>query len=190
MKVKHLFLVIFLMGVSAHSIAQKKRATPDTLKITHENLDKIHSPKKATILSAVIPGAGQIYNKKYYKAPIIWAAFGVSLYLAFDYRSEYQFWKNEYLLELGYPNTESQYHGQITTAGLLDFKDTYKRWMELSFISMGAIYVLQILDANVDAQLLTFDVSDDLSLNLRPDSFKIPQKPVQAFGLALTLQFK
>lgn len=159
-------------------------------KVKHSDLEEFHSPKKATIMSAIFPGAGQIYNKKYWKAPVIWAGIGTSIYFSQMYRGLYHDFREEYLLELGYPVTQSKYHGQATIASLESTKNAYKQWMETSYIIAGAIYILQILDANVDAQLITFDVSDDLSMNILPTAYPNLIKPSPTMGLTFSLNLK
>ena len=159
-------------------------------KVKHSDLEEFHSPKKATIMSAIIPGAGQVYNKKYWKAPVIWVGIGTSLYLSQVYREQYHEFRNEYLLELGYPATQSKYHDQATLASLESTKNAYKQWMETSYIVAGVIYILQIVDANVDAQLITFDVSDDLSMNIVPGAYPNSMKPSPTMGLTVSLNLK
>ncbi len=192
-----LFLFILISFASVNTgISQKSKADTTNVfkgeekKMTHEDLALMHSPKKATILSAILPGAGQVYNKKIWKAPIIWVGIGTALYVSQLNRNLYQEYRTEYILELGYPTTQSQYHDQTTLAYLEDLKNSYKQQMETSYIVAGAIYILQILDANVDAQLMSFDVSDDLSLNLIPNAIPNQLKPEPVLGLTFCLNFK
>ena len=130
-------------------------------------LEKLHSPKKATILSAVLPGAGQIYNKKYWKAPIVWGGLALSGYYLSDNLSQLNRYRDAYVAE-----TDGD-SGTINDTGfgqtqLLDLIDTYKTWRDWSYIAIGAVYILNIIDASVDAHLFYFDVSDDISMNLAP----------------------
>lgn len=192
---KLILIIVFLVaGITAFSQEVIKDSTGrfegQIEHINHEDLELIHSPKKATILSAVLPGAGQIYNKKYWKPPVIWIGIGTSLYLSQVYRVQYQDFKSEYILELGYPATQSKYHGQATLQSLESTKNAYKQWMETSYIVAGVIYILQILDANVDAQLMTFDVSDDLSMNVIPTAYPNLVRPSPTMGLTVSLNFK
>ena len=196
--VRNSLLILFLCTSSFWCVLNAQNIDTDTInrfegeiqQISHEDLEFIHSPKKASILSACTPGAGQIYNKKYWKLPIIWGGIGASIYLAEIYKERYHFYLNEYILELDYPNTQSQFHGQTTVLGLKNTKDSYRKWMETSYVVAGAIYIMQILDANVDAQLMTFDVSEDLSLHITPEAIPNQLQPQPTMGVTLALQFK
>lgn len=151
---------------------------------------KPHSPKKASLLSAVLPGAGQIYNRKYWKLPLVYGGMGISLYLALDYRDQYQRYRTAYRYLVDDDSTTvSEFEGALST-GVRDTRDTYRRWMEMSYIAMGLIYVLQIVDANVDAHLMEFDVSDDLSLKVMPDVIHAANSRTPAAGITLTLRPK
>ena len=193
---KFIFIFTLFFGISLGGYSQNVSQDSSGIfegeikKVSHSELEDYHSPKKATILSAVIPGAGQIYNKKYWKVPVVWVGIGTSIYLSQMYRNLYHEFRTEYLLELEYPKTQSKYHGQATLASLESTKNAYKQWMETSYIVAGAIYVLQILDANVDAQLITFDVSDDLSMNISPTAYPNALKPTPTMGLTLSLNIK
>ncbi|MFT4754607.1 MAG: hypothetical protein ACI9GM_000591 [Salibacteraceae bacterium] len=179
--------MVIAQKVSGDSTAQfegKKQ------QISHEDLEEYHSPKKATILSACLPGAGQIYNKKFWKLPIIWGGIGTAIYFGEVNKKQYHFYRNEYILELGYPLTQSQFHEVATLASIRDTKNSYRTWMETSYVVAGVIYILQIVDANVDAQLMTFDVSDDLSLNVIPEGIPNQLRPTPTMGFTFALKFK
>ncbi len=132
-----------------------------------------HNPKTATWLG-FIPGLGQIYNKKYWKIPIVYAGFAVTGYFALTNRNEYRKFADAYVCKLaedpGNPETEcdNPLAKKYPAESLKEFRDYYRRNMELSFVIMGAWYILQILDATVDAHLYDWEVSDDLTLQLRP----------------------
>lgn len=157
-------------------------------KMSHADLAKEHSPKKAAILSLCLPGAGQVYNKKYFKAPLIFAAFGTALYASQWQRDKYNHYKAEYKLMVD-TNQTSIYEGIRSEAYIKDARDYHKKWMEISYIAMGLIYALQILDANVDAHLMSFDVGDDLSMQVLPNTWRTRHSPHQAFGLTMKLHF-
>ena len=175
MKAKQLGLFYLLLS-SISIFAQEENEfylTPDTLKINHKNSPRIQrliadplTPSKAAFYSAIIPGLGQAYLGKAWKVPIIYAAIGASIYY-FDinnkemnsYRKAYKrrlngFFDDEYL-ELARP---------ITTEQLLLGMDFHKNYRDIAIVLAALSYMLNILEANVSAHLLQFNVSEDLSV--------------------------
>lgn len=146
-------------------------------------------PRKATLLSAVIPGAGQVYNKSYWKVPIIYAGFGGLAYAFSFNQGEYKRFGDYYRLETDDDdNTNSVFPG--TPEQLRQKRNYYKKYRDLSVIGMFGLYALQILDAHVDAHLKGFDVSDDLSLHWSPTFIPVMNNPVGlSSGLSLKLVF-
>ena len=143
-----------------------------------------HSPKKAIIMSAILPGLGQVYNKKYWKVPILYGGFAAAGYYLNDNLKNIDKYKTAYIAETDTdPNT-------VNTTGynykqLDQLIDQYKQWRDLSYIAFVVIYALNIIDANVDAHLFYFDVSDDISLNWSP--YLSPNRN-QGVGFSLTLK--
>lgn len=129
------------------------------------DISKWSSPKKASILSAVLPGAGQIYNKKYWKVPIIYGLGGFLVYNTIQQNNNYQYFKKELLNVLNGGISKEGYSANQLTL----LKNQSKKWRDLSIAGVVLVYILNIIDANVDAHLKTFDVSDDLSLNISPN---------------------
>ena len=146
---------------------------------------KYHSPKKATLLSAALPGAGQIYNKKYWKLPIIYGGIGLSIYYLDRNLDLIKLYRGDLVaLQDDDPNTNPQTN--FSQSNLNNLLDQYKNLREWSYIAIGAIYALQILDANVDAHLFHFDVDEDLSLSVLP-YMDMTAGPVK--GIYLSLNF-
>ncbi len=171
-------------------VAHDERAARKAERNGKDTLDwrQRHSPTKATILSAVIPGAGQIYNRKYWKAPIAWAGLGTCIYFIQDNNREYQRYKDAYLAIVdGDPNTQDEFNGQYSADQVLNVTDTYRRWRDLSYISLGLVYMLNVIDANVDAHFVRFDISRDLSLGVGP-SIPLAAQGGAGFSLAITLR--
>ena len=137
-----------------------------SLSISSQKIQKDKSPKKAAIYSAVIPGAGQIYTKKYWKVPIIYGGLVTSAYFINDNNNQYNEYRDAALLS--YETGEDQLG--YTYSELITLKDHYKRNREISYFSFVGVYILNIIDASVNAHLFHFDVSDDISLNIRPYS--------------------
>ncbi|UPT66022.1 MAG: DUF5683 domain-containing protein [Sphingobacteriales bacterium JAD_PAG50586_3] len=163
------------------SAINKIPAAPDSV--------KKHSPKKATIYSAILPGLGQVYNRKWWKVPIIYAGFaGVGYAIGFNQAYYIDFRQALKDRIDDDPNTIDPYVNKYSAANLDELQQFYRKNRDLSYIILGAVYVLNIIDANVDAHLFDFDVSNDLSLDIKPAA--IPTFAGYGGGLALTLKFK
>lgn len=150
----------------AQSLLLDSLKISDTIKVSPV---KIHSPNKATLFSTVLPGLGQVYNKKYWKVPIIYAGLGTSLFFGISNNNYFKEFKTAYVKRIdGDPTTIDEYDGVLSEEGLLANMDYHQRNRDLSFIVTGLIYVLNIVDAAVDAHLFDFPKNDNLSFNLQP----------------------
>jgi len=146
---------------------------------------RVLSPHKATFYSAVLPGLGQVYNHKYWKLPILYAGIGGLGYaIGFntkyyrDYKAAYRDFiikdpNNKSYLDFLPPSwteedLENPQNASWFQTALENKKNYYRRYRDLSFIGMTILYVLNLMDASVDAHLSTFDISDDLSLRVDP----------------------
>lgn len=149
---------------------------PDTLIVEIEAFDTTqsvltHSPQRATLYSMVLPGLGQAYNQKYWKIPIVYAGFGVLGYFIVLYRSEFVKYREAYdYLTIGDQSIpiDNEYAYKYSTDQLVQGRDWYRRNMEFTYILTGVWYLLNVLDAVVDAHLFDYDVSDDLSIRFKP----------------------
>ncbi|MCW5898229.1 MAG: hypothetical protein KIT10_03080 [Flavobacteriales bacterium] len=147
-----------------------------------------HSAHKASLYSAVLPGAGQIYNRKYWKAPIVWAGLGTCVWFINDNTGQYKYYRREYLAMVDNdPDTVSEFEGEFAPEAVRDVMDTYRRWRDLSYIAFGLVYMLNIVDASVDAHFVRFDVGPHLSLRLGP-SMPVAAQGGMGIGMALTLR--
>lgn len=158
-------------------------------KKTADSLDVLnHSPRKATIYSTILPGLGQAYNKKYWKIPIVYAGFGAMAYFFVNNNNKYQGFKKALILRNdGDESTVDAYATQYPNqSSLVEYKDYYRRNRDLSVIGFSLFYILNIVDANVDANLYYFDVSDDLSLQWAPS---LPAFPGSFAGICLKAKF-
>lgn len=124
---------------------------------------KEKSPKKAAILS-IVPGAGQVYTKKYWKIPIIYSALIASGYYINDNDSEYKKYRDTYLNRMNGQSDDLNY----TDSELVTLKDYYKRNREISIMLFSLTYILNIIDASVNAHLSEYEVNEDISLGIRP----------------------
>lgn len=149
------------------------------------------SPSKAAFFSAIFPGGGQIYNKKYWKAPIVWAALGTSTYLYLDNNSQYKRYRRAFKQrKAGIQDEFTLDNGSIllSDAGLERAQKTLRGNRDLSILSTVLIYVLQIIEASVNAHLLQFDTGNNISINpmMIPDPI-IVETPT--LGLRLKYSF-
>lgn len=154
-----------------------------------------HSPHKATIYSMILPGLGQAYNKKYWKIPIIYAGFGVFYYLIDYNATEYQLWRDAYNHTLLDPdgleepvNEYEELYGDNPDF-LKSQKNDARRYRDLNWILAGLWYVLNVLDATVDAHLFSWNVDDNLSLRLEPHMYTPSLNHKPAGGVKLSLRF-
>jgi hypothetical protein len=144
----------------------------------------ILAPSKAAFYSAVLPGLGQAYNKKYWKIPIVYAAIGTGVYFYVTNDKEYNRYRDAYKRRLaGF--SDDEFPG-VSDEGLINAQQTLKRQKELSLLITIGLYALNILDANVDAHLLQYNV--DQNLAIKPH-FQYNEME-NSSDLGLTLNFK
>lgn len=149
--------------------------------------DTTHSAARATWLSAALPGAGQVYNDKWWKVPIIYGGFAATGYYIYLNNQELSFWSDVIDMRLDDSQTDD-YVGIYSDNQLFTIQNSYRRYRDLSIIFTAVVYGLQILDANVDAHLYNFDVSDDLSMNWEPALQADPRFGL-VYGASFTLNF-
>lgn len=169
-------------------------------------------PMKATMLAVVLPGMGQVYNRKYWKVPFVYAGFGAVTYSIGFNTSKYNVMMKAYqdftdkipetdsYIRLIKGSDPSQYDPVLhpdtynpsseawVRENLIKAIDYYKKYRDLSYIGIAAWYLITILDANVDASLANYDISDNLGLELVPISLAIPGGI--GAGLNLSLKYK
>ena len=177
------FLVWFSLQVNAQDSLVAAPA-PDTA--------KTHSWKRACLFSAVIPGAGQVYNhiampkgkkKAYWKVPLIYAGLGAATYFAFNnnnlknqYRAEYESRK------IGNaPGNFLEYDDQ----SLLSLFAQHRNRRDFAILGMGLVYLLNVVDAGVEAHFVKFDISEDLTLSIHPTTY-FPN----AYGVSFQFKFR
>lgn len=192
------------MGLAVHgqidTIQQLDTVKTEGVEIIKPKKEKIvtldtsapyHSPKRAMIYSAIIPGAGQIYNQKYWKAPIVWAGFAAFGYFINQNNREYKRFRTAYNYRV---DTLASTVSEFPTADpalIANERDIYRKWRDLSIILTVGWYAINIIDANVDAHMFTFDVSDVATLHWEPTfnlAIQNPQKPFTG-GVRLALTF-
>lgn len=152
--------------------------------------------KKATTLSTICPGAGQIYNKSYWRVPIVIGGLASTIYTIDWNNRGYKRFKTAYTLRVDYDKNPDKYpggaadefRGAYSATFLKNLKDSYRRNRDLCILLTVGVYMLQIIDAHVDAHLQDYDISDDLSMNIEPyfDYTPVGSHPTMGFNLSLT----
>ncbi|WP_179351949.1 DUF5683 domain-containing protein [Winogradskyella vidalii] len=142
-------------------------------------------PSKAAFYSAVLPGLGQAYNKRYWKIPIVWGAIGTGVYFYVRNNKQYNRYRDAYKSRLaGFKDDE--FYGLISDDGLVRAQQQFNRNKEMSLLITLGLYALNIIDANVDAHLLQFNVDENLSLSPHYQYNEMENTS----DLGLTLNFK
>lgn len=163
--IRQILFTVFFCLVFFTVSAQKG----DTSKLKVESPQPSHSAKKAMLYAAVCPGLGQIYNKKYWKLPILYAGLGTAVYFIFFNQHYYNMYNNQ--LSSYNPNAANNIY---STSELSDLVNYYHEDRDLSVIITAGVYLISIVDANVDAQMYGFNVSDDISFRLTPNFLPNP----------------
>ena len=178
-------------------VSKKRSATGVTERIARFKPE----PYKATWLAVVLPGAGQIYNRKYWKLPIVYGGIMGCLY-AYNWNNQmYSDYRQAFLdIMDADPNTKS-YEGFFPSG--YDFqnneeymknlfkkrKDRYRRWRDLSVFACVGVYLISIVDAYVDAHLSSFDISDEINLSIQPDIMPDINSGAGHYGLNCNITF-
>jgi hypothetical protein len=154
--------------------------------VTIETYAKRFDPRKALFYSAILPGAGQAYNKKYWKIPLVYGGFLGLLYVVKTYDDYETKYKNQLFEIINYP--DKQLSPVITNAELekqlRSVVDSYRRQRDYFIILTGFFYLLQMVDAHVDAHLKEFDLNPKLHVSIEPRI-----SPMQGIGAGLTIRF-
>jgi hypothetical protein len=153
----------------------------DTLKKSGINM---LAPSKAAFYSAVLPGLGQVYNKKYWKVPLVYGALGTTIYFYISNNNKYHAYRDAYKRRLeGFNDDEFTY---LDNSRLIAAQKFYQNNRDLSALLTGLFYILNIVDANVDAHLMQFNVNDNLTI--KPDFYRNEFSANQNLGISMTLK--
>ncbi|MFW0737151.1 MULTISPECIES: DUF5683 domain-containing protein [unclassified Flavobacterium] len=166
-KIVPISLLFFLIG-TVSLFAQVKKDTVLVVKDTSklQEIDPL-TPAKAAFYSAILPGLGQAYNKKYWKIPLVYGAIGTSLYFYLDNNKKYNNYRDAYKRRLEGFNDDN--YKFLDDSRLIAGQKFYQRNRDLSLLFVVGFYALNIIDANVDAALIQFNVNERLSL--RPEIY-------------------
>lgn len=194
-------LMCFLTHSDAFAqIKERDSARKDTSKVAVKKTPAIKDsarieieamPRRAGLKSAMLPGLGQIYNKRWWKVPLVYGGFvGIGLVFEFNHRYYKIVLKEAQFRQENPRKTENPLFAPYTTEGIISIKDSYRRNRDLSVLAGLGFYAINIIDAYVDAKFFRFDISDELTLQVNPT---INQAiPVHASGFApvVGLRFK
>ena len=183
--------VLLIVAFSSKGFAQKDSLNIKTTKKTVASINEFNplAPSKAAFYSAVFPGMGQIYNKKYWKAPIVWAGMATSTSIYLFNNNEYKRYRRAFRQrESGLQDEFTLDNGTevISRNGLISAQRTLRNNRDLSLLATVLVYVLQIVEASVNAHLLQFDTSDQLSV--KPVMISDPIR-VEAPSMGLRLHY-
>jgi hypothetical protein len=179
------FIFVGLWAQEQDSIALSPSETKFVVEeVVKEEYDPL-APSRAAFYSAVVPGLGQFYNKKYWKIPLVYGGIAASLYFYIDNNNDYHRFRDAYKRRLaGYDDDEFQ---GITTETLIRAQTNARRNKDTSLAIAIGVYLVNIIDANVDAHLKQFNVSDDLTI--RPNVDYNPMNASNNYSLSLTYSF-
>ena len=188
------WLVLFFCAFCLTNFAQNTEDLQDEDIETDANKSVVINPlapSKAAFYSAILPGLGQAVNKKYWKIPIVYAALGTSIYFYLDNDKSYKRYRNAYKRRLaGFVDDEFYGEGSIpllSNDALIRAQQTLRRNKELSLLITIGLYALNIIDANVDAHLLQYNMDKNLAVNPFVD-FDTPDSSAQ-LGLSINFNF-
>jgi len=177
---------------------QQNMFAQDTLVVTKPVKQKFKPETlKATMMAVSFPGLGQIYNRKFWKIPVVYAGFGVLIYAASSNSKNYNLYIKAYqdftdvipetdsytdLIKADpatydpvlHPDTYNPSSATYYEDGMLRMVDYYKRYRDLSYIGIAGWYLVSILDANVDASLFNYDISNNLDITVVPMQISLP----------------
>lgn len=176
--------------LSAKSDSSKVKVKKESVLKDSARLAIEAMPRRAAMRSLMLPGLGQIYNKRWWKVPLVYGGFiGIGLVFEFNQRNYKVFLKEAQFRELNPEKTENPLYSGYTNEGIIQIKDAYRRDRDLSVLAGLGFYAITIIDAYVDAKFFRFDISDELSMKVQPS---VSQVPVHAstFSPAVGLKLK
>lgn len=170
-------------GNLADTLVQDKRPVE-----TIESYAKRYDPRKALFYSAVLPGMGQAYNKKYWKIPLVYGGFGVLISVAATYNELYTADREDYFSLINDPSNPQLSPGGLTQDQLTNRMNTYRRERDFFIILNCFWYIIQLVDAHVDSHLKEFELNPKLQVRIEP-MIENSMQLGRSTGIALKLRF-
>lgn len=167
-------------------VVKKEPVVKDSARLAIEAM-----PRHAALKSLMVPGLGQIYNKRWWKVPLVYGGFvGIGLVFEFNQRYYKIFLKEAQFRELNPQKTENPLYSNYSNQGIITIKDSYRRNRDLSVLAGLGFYAITIIDAYVDAKFFRFDISDELSLKIAPSVSQAPIVYASNFSPAVGLKLR
>ena len=202
--------LFFFLGLLLENQAQvlkggKVESLKDSVETAIAKKDSVKKPYKiiprvSTIRSAMVPGWGQIYNRQYWKLPLVYGGFAVNIYFIVTNHARYAYYRQQYIdnFQVATPpaNAKITLYGddsglqrEYTSAQLNTIVNGYRRNRDGSYLILAVVWAANIIDANVTAHLKTFDLTDDISLKIQP-TLTSPDMMNAVYGAKITFAFK
>lgn len=197
MKSKVLLIIIFSAFFHLASFAQEEEILEKDSKKENRKKEAVYkpldpvAPSRAAFYTTIVPGLGQIYNKKYWKVPLVYAGIGIPVYFWADNQRNYDRYRNEYKNRLqGKVDQTDETLAGLDEERLLDGQNFYRKNRDLSVVIALGFYVLSIVDANVDAHLTQFNVNENLTIKpvIEFDQKSLMQQ--QQYQYAINIQYR
>ena len=184
------FIYIFTLLCCAIVVAQEEETRVAAQEIIEQPVEDPLRPSTAAFYSAILPGLGQAYNKRYWKIPIVYGAIGTSMYFYFERDDEYNRFRDAYRRRLaGFSDDEfsdAEGNALVSTAALQRAQENAARNRDIAVIVSIGFYLLNVIDANVDGHLITYTIDDNLSFEPYLEFDPINARPNYGFSLNYT----
>ncbi len=197
MRSKVIWIIIFstffhLAGFAQEEDVLEKDSKKEkrTKEVVYKPIDPV-APSRAAFYTTIVPGLGQIYNRKYWKVPLVYAGIGIPVYFWADNQRNYDRYRNEYKNRLqGKIDQTDETLAGLDEERLLDGQNFYRKNRDLSVVIAIGFYVLSIVDANVDAHLMQFNVNENLTIKpvIEFDQKSLTQQ--QQYQYAINVQYR
>lgn len=149
-------------NLSLGKVGNQNHSSPlyQSLSAGDTQVNRTHSPKKATIMAIALPGSGQIYNQKYWKVPIVYAGLGASVWAIGHFRSEMRVLNDSISSIFG--------AGKTPSAQLIADRDQQRSRRDIAILCLAGVYIFQVIDATVDAHFFKFNINENIGLRVSP----------------------